>query len=184
MDVSISAGRFKGKKLRFPDNQSDFRPTKLMVREAICSSIMVDIVDSNVLELCGGSGVFTLELMSRGASKATVVELDSGRARIISRFSNELGISNEVTVVQGDVADSIGRLGEGYHIIFFDPPYYTDNLADMIPKALDLLASGGILIFEHASDDTYIDSVQISSGYKVKKKKYGQTTIRYYRNKE
>lgn len=184
MDVSISAGRFKGKKLKFSDSQSDFRPTKLMVREAICSSIMVDIVDSNVLELCGGSGVFTLELMSRGAKKATVVELDRERARMISRFSNELGIAEDVAVRQADVAEAIGALESGYHVIFFDPPYYTDNLAALIPEALNLLASGGILIFEHASDDKYIDTVQIPSGFKEKKKKYGQTTIRYYRNKE
>lgn len=184
MDVSISAGRFKGKKLKFSDSQSDFRPTKLMVREAICSSVMVDIVDSDVLELCGGSGVFSLELMSRGANSATVVELDKDRSRMISRFAGELGISDEISVRQGDVAEVLPTLKCRYHIIFFDPPYYTDNLADLIPEALGLLAFGGILIFEHASDDKYIDSVQIPSGYKEKKKKYGQTTVRYYRNKE
>lgn len=184
MDVSISAGRFKGKKLKFSDDQSDFRPTKLMVREAICSSIMIDIVDSNILELCGGSGVFTLELMSRGAVKATVVELDLNRARMISRFSKELGIEGDITVRNEDVADSLGSLSKGYHIIFFDPPYYTDNLAGLIPQVLNLLAPGGVMIFEHASDDRFVDSVEIPGSFKEKKKKYGQTTIRYYRSKE
>jgi 16S rRNA (guanine966-N2)-methyltransferase len=184
MDVAISAGKFRGKKLRVPETATDFRPTKLMVREAICSSIMMDIVDADVLELCGGSGVFSLELLSRGAERATVVELDRSRAQLIGRFRDELSLDTQMKIINESVVTAIQKLAGEYHVIFFDPPYYTDDLASLIPEVLSLLASGGVLIFEHASDDSFVGSVDIPDGYKEKIKKYGQTTIRYYRKKE
>ncbi len=147
MDVAISAGKFKGKKLRIPESIIDFRPTKLMVREAICSSIMMDIVDSNTLELCGGSGVFSLELLSRGANHATIVELDPKRSTLITKFSEELSVVSDTKVINGDVKGTLDKIDGSFHIIFFDPPYYTDELADCIPKALGLLSPGSILIF-------------------------------------
>lgn len=185
MDVSICAGKFKGKKLRFPDAFSDFRPTKLMVREAVCSSIQMDIVNAQVLELCGGSGVFALELLSRGAEQATVVELNSKRAEAIKTVAADLGVDPSVDVKAADIKDVVPKLKDAtFDIIFFDPPYYTDDLAMLIPEVLDLVAPGGVCIFEHASDDKFIDSVDIPHTFKEKKKKYGKSTIRYYRSKE
>ncbi len=184
MDVSISAGRFKGKKLRIKESLTDFRPTKLMVREAVCSSIIMDIKDAAVLELCGGSGVLSIELLSRGAAEATVVELSHKRAEMIEQFGHDLALNGQLEVIEGDITSVLPNQNRKYHIIFFDPPYYTDHLADLLPDVLNLLAPYGVLIFEHASDDTYISSIEIPSTYKEKIKKYGQTTVRYYRKKE
>ncbi len=184
MDVSISAGQFRGKKLRIPNNSEDFRPTKSKVKEAVCSSLMMDTVGASVLELCGGSGAVSLELMSRGATSATIVELSSKRAKLIEKFCSELSLSSSVSVINGDVLTVLPTLTEQYDIIFFDPPYYTDDIASSIPAALQLLKPYGVLVFESATDDLYIEQVDISMGFKVKKKKYGQTMIRYYRSEE
>ncbi len=184
MDVSISAGQFRGKKLRIPENSEDFRPTKSKVKEAVCSSLMMDTVGASVLELCGGSGAVSLELMSRGATSATVVELSSKRAKLIEKFSSELSLESKLTVINDDVISVIPTLSEQYDIIFFDPPYYTDDIASTIPTALQLLKPYGVLVFESATDDSFIEQVDIPLGYKVKKKKYGQTMIRYFRSEE
>ncbi len=184
MDVSISAGQFRGKKLRIPENSEDFRPTKSKVKEAVCSSVMMDTVGASVLELCGGSGVVSLELLSRGATSATVVELSSSRAKLMDRFCSELSLTSNFTIINGDVKMVIPTLTSGFDIIFFDPPYYTNDITDLIPEALSLLAPYGVLIFESASDDLYVDSIDIPTDYKIKTKKYGQTTIRYFRSKE
>jgi len=184
MDVSISAGRFRGKKLRIPKNSEDFRPTKAKVKEAVCSSLMMDTTDASVLELCGGSGVVSLELISRGATSATIVELSLKRTKLIENVCADLSLSDSITVINADVTSVIPTLSEQFDIIFFDPPYYTDDIANLIPAALEHLKPYGVLVFESASDDMYIDSIVIPSKYKIKQKKYGQTMIRYYRSKE
>lgn len=185
MDVKIAGGKFRGRKIVIPASFQDFRPTKSMVREAICSSIQQDIHGASVLELCAGSGVFSLELLSRGAEAVTAVELSAQRAAFIEKCALEVGVSNRVSVFAQGVQQYLGAEPEGFHdIIFFDPPYYEDALADCILPALQLLSDYGVLIFEYATDDAYVKALPNPEGYRVRTKKYGKSSIRYYRKSE
>lgn len=186
MDVKIAGGKFRGKKLQIPDSFQDFRPTKSMVREAVCSSIQQDIAGSKILELCAGSGVFSLELLSRGAEFATAVELSADRASYIVKTAQQIGLSDDIRVVQSSVEAYLESLSqdESYDIIFFDPPYYTDELTQYIPRTLERLTDYGVLIFEFASDDTYVKTLSSPEGFEYREKKYGKSSIRYYRRNE
>lgn len=184
MDVQISAGRFKGKKLRIPDSATDFRPTKQMVREAICSSLQMETAGAKVLELCAGSGVFSFEMVSRGATHATMVELSADRVKLIRQTAVELAVTSQISLIAGDLIASIKSLTDSYDIIFFDPPYKQNDLTALIPQACSRVASGGVLIFEHASDDQFALEFPEPEGFRCKSKKYGQSTIRYFRREE
>ncbi len=184
MDVQISAGKFKGKKLRIPDTATDFRPTKQIVREAVCSSLQMSTVGAKVLELCAGSGVFSFEMLSRGAEHATMVELSSDRIALIRKTVHELNVSADVTVLSGDLTEIIKSISSTYDIIFFDPPYKQNNLTSLIPQACSLLASHGVLVFEHATDDTFASQFPTPDGLENRSKKYGQSTVRYFRKEE
>jgi len=184
MDVQISAGRFKGKKIRVPDTAADFRPTKQMVREAICSSLQMETVDAQVLEICAGSGVFSFEMISRGARSATMVEFSDDRIKMIRSIVEVLQIGSQVTVVSGDAKDVLQRLSESFDIIFFDPPYNENELTELIPLAYSLLNPYGILLFEHSTDDLYASRFTAPESCKERSKKYGHTTIRYFRKEE
>ena len=68
--MRIISGKFKNKKLDFPEN-SKTRPLKNSVRENIfnilshSNHVSVNIKNSNVLDLYSGSGSFGLECVSR-----------------------------------------------------------------------------------------------------------------------
>jgi len=183
MDIQISAGRFRGKKLRVPEAASDFRPTKQVVREAVCSSLQMDIAGANVLELCAGSGVFSFELLSRGAEHATLIESSLERCGFIRKVTQELMLEQSVVLYPGDVLSALKSISGKYDIIFFDPPYYEDHLTMLISQVVELLTENGVLVYESATDDLFVDKIAVPDGFCVKSKKYGQTMIRFFRKK-
>ena len=184
MDLVILGGKYRGKKINVPSNIEDFRPTKSMVKEAVCSSIMMDIPNANVLELCGGSGAFSFELISRGAQKTTVIELNKKRATFITNTAKAMGIENQVDVIHDDAISYVENNKSSYDIIFFDPPYHENTLTDLLVPLFEMVHVGGVLIFEQAKNDTYPQTIIPPNNYKCKSKKYGQTLITYFRREE
>ena len=180
MELKIIGGKFRGRKLKLSDDLTYFRPTKSMVREAVCSSISVSIAGAEVLELCAGSAVFSLELLSRGASNAVAVELDLERCKCIKQFSNDLNLDGDLTVFNRSVESYFSSNNRSFDIIFFDPPYKDNDLTDFIPYCLSALNDFGILVFEAASDDNYIEKYLNLDGIRIKIKKYGKSKIYYF----
>ena len=81
--MRIITGSAKGKKLVSLEGEAT-RPTSERIKEAVFSSIQFDVEDRRVLDLFAGSGQMGLEALSRGASRATFIDL--------SREAMEIGI--------------------------------------------------------------------------------------------
>lgn len=186
MDVKIAGGKFRGRKLTIPATFQDFRPTKSMVREAVCSSIQQDIPGAKVLELCAGSGVFSLELISRGAAQVTAVERSPQRVEFIRSTVDAMALALQVSVYEGGVKEFLDTLSESdvFDIIFFDPPYYDDALTELVYQVLPHLSPYGVFVFEYATDDVFAAGLEQPHGFTVRSKKYGKSTIKYYRQSE
>ena len=181
MELRIIGGVYRGTKLVLPDSQQ-FRPTKNRVREAITSSLLQDIPNASVLELCAGSAIMSLELLSRGAEKATAVELEKKRGTLFFQALKQPLLKEKLTWITADVATFLSSDTSEYDIIFFDPPYYTNELTDLLPQALTLLHPHGVLLFESATDDAYVAQVfSLLEGISIKEKRYGKSYIRTIR---
>ena len=79
--------------------------------------------------------------------------------QFLTKVARELGDKNWIPI-HADVFKFIQRTSEHYDIIFADPPYALDNLAD-IPRLVfeaDILAPDGILILEHGKDYSFTDA--------------------------
>lgn len=73
----LIAGRLGGRRLRAPKGAGT-RPTTDRVREALFSRVesLMDLTDTRVLDLFAGSGALAFEALSRGATRAVLVESD------------------------------------------------------------------------------------------------------------
>ena len=71
----ISAGRYKGKKLKLAPLVTT-RSTKSILKESYFNTIQFDIVDSLFFEVFGGSGTMGFEALSRGAKESYFIEID------------------------------------------------------------------------------------------------------------
>ena len=108
------------------------------------------IEGARFLDLFAGSGVFSFEAVSRGASSATAVEQDRRSVATIANLAKEWNVP--VTAIASDAFVEIPRLGKGFFdVIFADPPYSFARYDDLL-AAIDrdvALSEAAIVAIEH-----------------------------------
>ena len=145
--LRIIGGQWRGRKLAFPEVEG-LRPTTDRVRETVFNWLMPVIQGARCLDLFAGSGAMGLEALSRGAAK--VVLVDNNR-QVIQQLQQNLELLNasNALVHQADtlhfLADNGRAQAEPYDVVFLDPPYQ----ADLLAQCFSLLEQHGWLS-EHA----------------------------------
>jgi len=148
--VRIAAGKWKGRRLPVPKGA---RPTSSRAREALFDLLGERIAGARVLDLFAGSGAVGFEAVSRGASRAVLVERD---AEALRRARETFGAGDAVAVLASDAAGAVASLesaGERFDVVFADPPYGSQpRSAEALASAAALLSPGGILVFQSDAD--------------------------------
>ena len=73
--LKIISGKYKSRIITIP-NKSNLRPTKAFISESLFNIVNLNICN-NSLDLFSGSGILSIEALSRGVDKAILVEQDS-----------------------------------------------------------------------------------------------------------
>jgi 16S rRNA (guanine966-N2)-methyltransferase len=160
--MRIVGGKWKGRAIEAPQGRDVTRPTTDRAREQIASMVLsargLDLSGDRVLDAFAGSGAMGLELLSRGASRATFVDADRKAAARVRRTAQALGAApTEFAVVAGDAFKLAGegRLRGPFDVVFLDPPYAVDAAeVSGLVKALHAaghLSQGCAVVYEHAS---------------------------------
>jgi len=175
--MRIISGKFKNKKLCFPENPKT-RPLKDSVRENIfnilghSNNIGVDIKNSEVLDLYAGTGSFGLECLSREASKVVFIENDLNALTNLKKNIKNLNSQNETVLLTQDVLEFFNLLTlevykEKFNIIFLDPPYQDEKCVEVIKiiKKKKILNKKHILIIHREVNskqnmDEYINIIE------------------------
>ncbi len=174
--LRIIGGEWRGRKLQFPDAEG-LRPTADRVRETLFNWLQMRIAGARCLDLFSGSGALGLEALSRGASQATMVELNRDAAQQIRQHLQTLK-SDHGTVENGDALQYLSKSGGPFDIVFLDPPYQLGCLEECC-KQLEQgnwLNDHAVIYLEDSSkrpEPTLPDNWQIT-----KRKKAGE--IGYY----
>jgi 16S rRNA (guanine966-N2)-methyltransferase len=149
MTMRVIAGAHRGRTLHAPRGRAT-RPTADRVREALFS-ILGDVGGLAVLDLFAGSGALAIEALSRGASRATLVDRSQPAIEAIERNLEALEIDAEV--VRADAVawceQSKARTRQ-YDLVFLDPPYrHGSLLGGRLTAALDgVLTPGARVVAE------------------------------------
>lgn len=185
--MRIVGGKWKGLAIEAPEGRGTTRPTTDRNRERFASMILsargLDLTGVSVLDAFAGSGAMGFELVSRGAARATFIDLDRRAVARIGRTArNSLRAeAREWRAVAGDaicLAEQ-GRIPGGpFGVVFLDPPYAVE--ASRVAALVDALASRGelepeaVVVYEHASDAAGISGESLAC---VKSKTQGVTTV-------
>ena len=130
--MRIVAGEFGGRRLAMPKD-ARVRPTADRVREAWMSILAGALPGARVLDLYAGSGALGLEALSRGAVRATFVELNPPSLRALDANIAALGVGDRAEVQRGDALRFAERLAAGaFDLAFADPPYARDDAARLV----------------------------------------------------
>jgi 16S rRNA (guanine966-N2)-methyltransferase len=113
------------------------------------------IEGARFLDLFAGSGVFSFEAVSRGASSALAIEQDRRSVATIDRLAKEWNVP--VTAMASDVFAEIPRLrGQFFDVIYADPPYSFYRYDELL-AAIDrdvILGDDAIVAIEHQKRTT------------------------------
>lgn len=155
------------------------RPTSDRVREAVFSALG-EVGGASVVDLYCGTGALSIEALSRGAARATLVDRDT---RAALGNVERLGLGERVELVRADVSRWLTRREEegtaaGFDLVFVDAPY---RLADRVGQELDthlprLLSEGGRAIVESGARRP----LRIDSLARLRQRRYGATDVSFY----
>lgn len=119
--LRIIAGRWRGRKFRFPP--LDIRPTPDRVRETLFNWLAPRIEAARCLDLFAGSGALGLEALSRGAAVVRFVEQQrAGTTAIEQLLAHWQAVGAEVRCDEA-VRHLSGRPQQQFDVVFLDPPY-------------------------------------------------------------
>jgi 16S rRNA (guanine966-N2)-methyltransferase len=147
--MRISGGLLAGKSLNrvFPPS---VKPTTDLAREALMHVLetRVDLGKCRVLDLYSGSGIVSLEFLSRGALVHSV-DNDAGNIRFYQQLDKTWKLPCW-TYARADVATFLKQTPpQRYDIIFADPPYNLPGLHTLPELSLPWLNAQGLFIMEH-----------------------------------
>ena len=184
--MRIITGKAKGIILKTLEGTST-RPTSDRVKEAVFSMIQFDIEDRSVLDLFAGSGQMALEALSRGASKATLVDKSKDAVKIINDNAKKSKLDSLCTIYQLDYLDFLRRFpGQKYDIIFLDPPYalnmYKPALRAMLES--DILKPTSLIVCESNFESIFAEGKDLADKFEIEKQsKYSKTYITIFKPK-
>jgi 16S rRNA (guanine(966)-N(2))-methyltransferase RsmD len=151
--VRIIGGAWKRRLLPVLDALG-LRPTPDRVRETVFNWINHqlggDWEQADCLDLFAGSGALGFEAASRGARSVLLLDAHGPAVRQLELNKAMLQASN-VSVLRGDafgLARDLASRGQRYDLIFLDPPYGQDLVAQALPACIPLLKEGGMVFVE------------------------------------
>ena len=132
--MRIIGGEWGGRRIKAPAGRA-VRPTTDRVREAWMSALGGRLDDLTVLDLFAGSGALGLEALSRGAARATFVEIARASLKSLEENVVLLDARARTTVVRGDALKFVRRLGPGaFDLALADPPYGEGHAAALLTR--------------------------------------------------
>ena len=161
--VRIIGGDWRSRRISFPDHEG-LRPSADRVRETLFNWLGQDLGGLRCLDLFAGSGALGFEALSRGAASVVMVE-KSRRVCAALRRSAELLAAKDMQLHCADAlefataaaADALAR----FDLVFLDPPFRSDMLAQVLPKVVPLLRPGARAYVESATAFEPADAWQV-----------------------
>ena len=177
--MRIIAGIHKGKQLFAPKNLP-VRPTTDFAKEGLFNILnnKIDFEDLIALDLFAGTGNITFEFASRGAAKVYSIDKHTPCINFIRDTAKTLKLPM-ITTERADVFKYLEKPYVLFDLIFADPPYELENIADIHQRVFsgNWLKPDGLLIIEHGQK-TDLGS---KAGY-VETRKYGNVNFSIFQN--
>ncbi len=152
--MRIITGKYKGRHFEVP-RSFKARPTTDFAKENLFNVLRayLDFEETQALDLFGGTGSISLELLSRGCPRVVTVERDRQHFAFIRSCVEALDKQAAMPLCT-DALRFIKRCRESFDLVFADPPYALPELPELPEMVLasNLLAPGALFVLEHGKN--------------------------------
>ena len=126
--LRITSGTLRGRFVP-PPLEPGSRPLIGRIRQSLCDYLGPKLEGETVLDLFAGTGVVAIEMLSRGAEAATLVESSGRTVRQITETVGEFGLGERALVLKGDVLRPerwfhVEHPGAPWSLVFVGTPYH------------------------------------------------------------
>lgn len=167
--LRIIGGEWRRRNIEFPDVDA-IRPTPDRIRETLFNWLQGELHGAKCLEPFAGSGILSIEALSRGAKHCTVIDQAGSAVKAIQENLEVLG--SPATSLQGVVTNAYDWLQnqneQRYDLIFLDPPFAEGDYPALLKLCADLLVEDGKLYVESPAA---LESSVSSDGLELLKQK-------------
>lgn len=207
--MRVVTGEAKGKKLKSPKTIGT-RPIMDRVKTALFDILAPEIQGVRFLDLFAGTGAVGIEALSRGATWATFIEMNSQIIKLIRENLQITGLTDRAETIHADSfkflqlyqpkpISSEGREQErrisipapangqprSYDIIYVAPPQYEEMGARALAllDVSSLLSSDGLIIVQiHPKERAGVAAVSCQNFTLSDERRYGSTLLMFYRH--
>ena len=176
--MRIITGKYRGRHFDVP-RSFKARPTTDFAKENLFNVLRgyLDFEETKALDLFGGTGSISLELLSRGCCRVMTIEKDRQHYSFISNCCRTLN-DQAWTPICGDALRFIDRCGETFNLVFADPPYALAELGELPERVMksNLLSEGGLFVLEHGKNYDFSDRSDF-----VEHRAYGSVNFSFFR---
>ncbi|GHO86874.1 RsmD family RNA methyltransferase [Dictyobacter formicarum] len=205
--MRVVTGEAKGKKLKSPKTIGT-RPIMDRVKTALFDILSDEVTDARFLDLFAGTGGVGIEALSRGAARATFIEMNPKIVKLVRENLQITDLTAHAEVLQGDSfkflqahqaqplppahgqerrayfpAPALGQ-PRVYDIIYIAPPQYEE----MAARALGLVDSSKlwvddtvIIVQIHPKERPGVAAVECQNFVLTDERRYGSTLLMFYR---
>ncbi|GAC1397501.1 MAG: 16S rRNA (guanine(966)-N(2))-methyltransferase RsmD [Ktedonobacteraceae bacterium] len=181
-------GEAKGRKLKTLKTMSGTRPIMDRVKTALFDILSDEVVESRFLDLFAGTGSVGIEALSRGAARATFIEMDYKILKLVRENLHITKLEDRAETIQADafkfLHNSITSTTREYDIIYVAPPQYQEMAARVL-HLLDtspLIAEDGLVIIQiHPKERATVTAVLCTRLILTDERRYGSTLLMFYR---
>ncbi len=182
--MRITGGILTGRRVAVPPGT--IRPAMDRMRESLFS-ILGHLDGSSFLDLFSGSGIMALEAISRGATRATLVERDRRKRPCILENLKlaETTACPAPRLVIAPAEAFVARASDPYDVIYVDPPFAYRHKADLLRRivAQHLVEPYGCLLIHYPAEENLPERIVAGEAILERddERRYGRSTVRFYR---
>jgi 16S rRNA (guanine966-N2)-methyltransferase len=194
--MRVIGGTFGGRRLKAVEGYVT-RPTSDRVREALFSRLEAryGLGGATILDVFSGTGALAIEAISRGAARATCIELERRALDTLRANVRGFDLSDQVRIVGDDYRKVLARIAatptasgrrRQFHGVFVDPPYGRGLALEALAAlaGLDLVRPGGWVTVEVGRREELPETIAGSRSMlrRVREDVYGDTKLALYEN--
>ena len=178
--MRISGGSLRGRTFYPTANNWPTRHTTDISRTALFNILnnLIDFEEVRMLDLFGGTGAHSYEMVSRGCKDVTYVDKFIPATKFVQQKIKDFKIEGLIKIVHSDYLIYIRTSTLQYDYIFAGPPYGLEKL-NQIPDqifASNILAADGLFILEHNPEHDFTKHPRF-----WQQRNYGQTIFSFFR---
>ena len=122
--MRIIGGDYKGRVLEGPKRHDVIRPTADRVRQTVFDVLGQRCDGLTVLDCFAGTGALALEALSRGATKAVLIDSGKEAQTLCRANAASIGVTIELLAMSVDRGLLLlHKRGEKFELALIDPPY-------------------------------------------------------------